>query len=506
MSIDECLRRAAESSNAEPGDVPTESEWMGMRTFMSRHSSKPNDPLITDLKERAAALPPPPSERALTDLGNAERFADQHRESARYVGAWNSWMVWDGKRWQRDTSNRVALLAKVTARSIDKEVEHAGSDERRASLRKHATKSESRAGIENMIALARGELAAAPNDFDVDPWLLNVNNGTLDLRTGQLRPHAREDMLTKLARVDSDPNARCPQWDDFVSWAMAGNTELVAFLRRAVGYSLAGVTSEHVLVFSHGEGRNGKGVFHNTVARILGDYASKAPRGLLVESRNERPPNELADLHGARFVLCAEVKQGQRFDEGLIKDLVGEDRIKARKLYQDLWEFTPTHTLFLCGNHKPVIHGSDDGIWRRMRLVPWLVQISEDAKDTKLAEKLSLESSGILAWAVRGCLEWQENGLGAPGVVKEATEAFRKESNRLHEFLEARCKLAPELKVARRSLRAAYEAWCKEVGREPLHDKGFAACLRERSVTDGGTVREKPSPNPQPAWKGIGLL
>lgn len=442
---------------------------------------------------------------ALTDTGNAERFAAQHRDKARYVGAWKTWMVWDGRRWQRDDRNAVGLLAKQTARSLDDEVSAEPDDDRRKLLRKHAAESESRAGRENMVALARAELAAAPEDFDRDPWALNVTNGTIDLRTGELRPHQREDMLTKLAPVDFDPDATAPRWDAFLDRAMGSNPALVGYLQRIIGYALAGSTREHVLVFSHGTGDNGKSVFHRTIADLLGDYGSKAPRGLLYQSKNERHPTELADLFNARFVLCPEVARGQRFDEGLVKDLVGEDKIKARRMHQDFWEFTPTHKLFICGNHKPVITGTDHGIWRRIRLVPWNVTIPPEEKDRGLLDKLRAELSGILAWAVRGCLAWQRDGLGEPSEVGEATEAYREESNPLAEFLASRCTFEPGAKMSRRALRAAYEVWARENGAEPIGARRFADALRDRGVSDGGTIREPGFATPADAWRGIRL-
>lgn len=457
---------------------------------------------VDDILRKAGARRP----FALTDSGNAERFAAQHRDRARYVPAWKQWLIWDGTRWRPDDQCAIDLLAKETARSMDAEVAREPDEDKRKRLRVHAAKMESRQGRENMIALARSELAAAPEGFDSDPWLFNARNGTIDLRAGELRPHRREDMITKLARVDFDPNANAPRWEAFLSRVMGGNADLVAFLQRVAGYSLAGVTTEHVLIFSFGEGDNGKGVFHNALANVLGEYASKAPRGLLYESRNERHPTEFADLFGARFVLCPEVKEGQRFDEALVKDLVGEDRVKARRVFEDFWEFKPTHTLFVCGNHKPVVKGNDHGIWRRIRLIPWTVRIPEEEKDRTLLSKLAAEAPGILAWAVRGCVEWQAKGLGQPPAVEAATAAYRKESNPLHDFFGARCSFEdPEAKVSRRDLRAAYEVWCREVGATAVGPRRFAEAMKARGVEDGGTIKDNLK-RPVDAWKGIQLI
>jgi putative DNA primase/helicase len=414
-------------------------------------------------------------------------------------------MVWDGSRWATDIRGEVDKLGKETVRSIDDDVCSEPDDDQRKRLRTWATKSESRAGRENLISLARAELAAAPEDFDRDQWALNVRNGTIDLRTGELRPHRREDFITKLAPVTYDATATAPLWEAFLAKVMSSNDALIGYLQRIIGYALTGVTSEHVLVFSYGTGDNGKSVFHQAIAQMLGDYASKAPRGLLYESKSERHPTELADLFNARLVLCPEVKRGQRFDEALVKDLVGEDKVKARRMHQDFWEFAPTHKLFVCGNHKPVIQGTDHGIWRRIRLIPWSVTISAAEKDRSLLGKLEKEFPGILAWAVRGCLAWQRDGLGEPPEVNAATEVYREESNPLAEFFESRCTFEADAKISRRALRVAYEAWAKEIGAEPLGAKRFSENLRARGVVDGGTIREG-ALGPVDAWKGVRLL
>lgn len=446
---------------------------------------------------------------ALNDTGNAERFAEQHRGTCRYVAAWKTWMVWDGKRWTESERGEVELLCKATVYSIDRETADIVEDEdgsKRKLLRAWATKSASRQGRESMMALARAELSAAPADFDASPWLLNVDNGTIDLRTGELHPHRREDMITKVAPVAFDPDAAAPQWESFLDRIMASNADLISYLQRFVGYALAGVTSEHVLAFLYGSGANGKSVFCNALTKVLGEYATKAPQGLLYERRNgDAHPTGIASLFGARFVLCPEVKAGQQFDEALVKDLVGEDAIMARRMHEDFWSFTPTHTLFVCGNHKPVVKGSDSGIWRRIRLVPFEVTIPEAERDRHLLAKLEAESAGVLAWAVRGCLEWQRAGLAAPDAVAQATNAYRAESNPLADFFASHCEFDPEAKTPRHSLRAVYESWCREVGAEPLGFKRFGESLRAEGVTDGGTMRQAGYRSPVNAWRGVRL-
>lgn len=441
---------------------------------------------------------------ALTDLGNAGRFVEQHRDTVRWVEQWKRWVRWDGCHWLVDERNAILGDAAATARSIDDEVLVEPNDDQRKNLRRHATYTQSRRGIESMIALSKGDLAASPEDFDADPWALNVQNGTLELRTGELRPHRREDMLSKLAPVTYDAAAQAPTWIAFLDRCMAGDAALIGYLQRVAGYVLTGETSEHALFFSFGEGANGKSVYHNTLSRLLGPYASKAPPGLLYQSRNEQHPTNIADLRGYRLVMCPEVKNGQKFDEGLVKDLTGEDAVKARKMHQDFVEFTATHKLMICGNHKPMITGADDGIWRRLRTIPWTVTIPPQERDKRLLEKLQVEAPGILAWSVQGCLAWQRDGLGEPVQVTEATADYRDESNPLHNFLLDRCEIG-DFRVGRSALRQAYEGWCAETGNTPIGARRFADGLKERGVVNGGSTRPVPGAAPVDAWKGVRL-
>lgn len=444
----------------------------------------------------------------LTDSGNAERFAAQHRDKARYVDDWRQWYVWDGTRWQPDKTGAVARLTKETARAIGREAEHEVDDDRRKKIRAWASKSEARQGRENMSALARGEkgIAAAPSDFDADPWLLNVTNGTLDLRTSTLRPHAREDMLTRLAPVVYDPGAKAPLWESFLRRVMGGSDELISYLQRLVGYALTGVVREQEFYFSYGDGRNGKGVFHHTIDRALGDYSVTAADHVFFMSKGDGGhPTSIASLVGARFVICSEIPEGKRFNEDLLKRLTGGDAIKTRRLYENEWEFTPTGKLFFSGNHKPIIRGADGGIWRRVRLIPWNTVIPEAEIDFALEVKLRAELPGVLAWAVRGCEAWRTRGLGEPPDVKAATAEYRDESDPLAEFFRGRCEFGATFKIARSALRFAYEQWCKEHGATPVGAKKLGESLRRRGVVDGGTVWNSLSGAPSDAWGGVRL-
>ncbi|MBK6694812.1 MAG: hypothetical protein IPG50_21775 [Myxococcales bacterium] len=303
-----------------------------------------------------------------TDLRNAERFVELHGADVRHVAKWSRWLVYDGRRWRLDETDAALRLAADTARTMASdargavtaamaELEQVGRDDDKAKRRaekrhrsaedgwKWALKSQAAPRLHAMVDLARADEAVAVTHdrLDADPWLLNVANGTLDLRSGKLRAHSRDDLITKLSPVAYDPRAKCPAWDAFLGRAMGANAGMIAFLRRMAGYALTGVIREHVLGFLFGGGANGKSTYIATTRAMMGDYAVTAPRGLLFRSRGERHPTELTVLFGARFVACAEIEEGRAFDEGLVKDLTGGDEISARRMSEDFWSFAP-HT------------------------------------------------------------------------------------------------------------------------------------------------------------------
>jgi len=463
-----------------------------------------------------------------TDLGNSHRFVVEHGEALRYVGSWGKWLDWDGKRWSIDAVGRAEHRAKETVRGmysgVSKEILNAKASLDRAeatgdpdlvTLQKDrmkatgamfnwALKSHDAARIRAIVTLAKSapELAVTHAQLDADPWALNVTNGRIDLRTGKLHAHRPGDLITKLASVAYDPAAECPTWERFLSQAMGGNVDLLSFIRRMTGYALTGVIREHVLGFLFGSGANGKSTYINTMHSMLGDYATRAPRGLLFTAFGSKHETELTTLFGARMVSCSEVDEAATFDEALVKDLTGGDPITARRMREDHWTFTPSHKLFLAGNHKPRVKGNDEGIWRRIRLIPWTVTIPLEQRDTELPEKLRVELPGILAWAVRGCLEWQQHGLGEPIEVTQATAAYRDESDPMREFFDLHCVLESEARTPRRHIRERYVEYCKDVGAEPLHAKRFSEGLRRRGVLDGvvkymGKVMD--------GWKGVRL-
>ncbi len=435
--------------------------------------------------------------RNLTDLGNAERFVDDHKRHARYCYRWGKWVVFDGTRWAIDDGGDVEHLMKQTVRGIYAEAARETDEARRKQVADHARRSEARARQADALYLARSELAVRPEEMDSDPYLLNCANGTVDLRTGVLRPHERLDYITKLAPVHYAVSTQAPTFTAFLERILP-SLELRQYVQAVIGYSAIGVNTEEMLPIFHGSGANGKSTLVNAVMEALGDYAQQAAPDLLM-SKHRSHPTELADLFGARFVAAVESDEGRRLNEGLVKQLTGRDKIKARRMGEDFWEFDPTHTPVLATNHKPEVRGTDHAIWRRLKLVPFDVQIPAKEQDKKLAEKLREELPGILAWIVRGALIYQKIGLPEAERVTDATSGYRAEMDTLAGFVDECCVVRPEVWCKFADLYAAYVAWCEESNEHPEKKRRFADKLTER-----GFARDTGAQNTKIRW-GIAL-
>jgi putative DNA primase/helicase len=441
----------------------------------------------------------PPRGYNLTDLGNAERLVAGHGENIRYCYTWRKWLVRTTARWERDEAGRIHRLAKGRVRGIYREASDAEDEDRRKALAKHAAASESEARIRAMIELAKSEVPVTPDELDSDPWLLNVLNGTIDLRTGELREHRREDLITKLAPVEYDPNATAPTWEAFLKRVLPGE-ELRAFVQRAAGYSATGDTSEQCIFIHHGPGANGKTTFQEAIAAALGDYAIRTPTETLLVKRAGGVPNDVARLKGARLVAASETEEGRRLAESLVKDLTGQDTISARFMWAEWFDFKPTHALHLSTNHKPEIRGTDPAIWRRIRLIPWAVTIPPNEQDKKLTEKLRGELPGILAWVVRGCSEWLRQGLKAPEEVRQATKAYRAEMDVLAAFLADCCVRGDDEEAFAGELWGAWKRWSEETGEQTGSQKRFGGRLAER-----GFLNHRDSKTGRKVWSGLSL-
>jgi P4 family phage/plasmid primase-like protien len=462
----------------------------------------------------------------LTDVGNRERFVLRNRDRARYSPALGGWLVWDGVRWEADTQrNRAQELGIETARAIRAEARQAGVElpepqriALRGALAKHAALSERAGAISAMLRLAGShpDLAVTVEELDADPWLLGTRNGVVDLRTGALRGARRADLLTRRCDVDFDPAAPCPTWDRFLLEVMGGDGALVEYLQRAVGYSLTGSTREQVFFFLHGSGRNGKGTFVETLTDLLGigegGYGAAASFDTFLAGRGSGPRDDLAALRGVRLVTAGEPNEGRKLDEGFVKSITGGDTISARFLYGRPFSFRPQFKLWLSGNHRPRITGTDNGIWRRVKQIPFAVQFVDEADsarglrgpavDRALPDKLRRELPGVLAWAVRGALWWQEEGLCEPDAVSKATQDYRDEQDLLGAFLRECCVSGPGLKVKAQALYDAYTDWCLRGGQRPqevrsIHEVGASIVSRGYSKTRTGRGFH---------YQGLGLL
>lgn len=439
------------------------------------------------------------AQQFLTDLGNAERLIDRHGDDMLYCGAWGAWLIYNGRQWQRDVVGAATAFAAESARSWWGEVEHAAYDDRKA-LVGHCQYSEKARAIDAALRLAQPMRPVMPDDLDADPWTMNVANGTVCLRTGKLRAHDRGDMLTKICRAHYDPAARAPVFEAFLRRIFRTYPAIIDYLRRWFGYCCTGQTSEQLLVFMFGSGANGKSTLLDAIQYVMGDYAAKADRDLLVAMDGSAHPTNIADLGGRRLVVAAETNEGQRWDEGRLKDLTGETILKARFMRQDFFEFRATHKLVLYSNHRPIVRGSDHGFWRRMRLVPFIETIADQERDPDLPIKLQAEASGILAWLVRGCLEWQREGLGLPAEVERATQDYRTEMDSIGQFLDESCTFGDREVTSAKELYAAYQHWCEDAGEHPLSQKRLGMELSKRNLRS-----DRDSYSGRKTWRGIGL-
>ena len=436
----------------------------------------------------------------LTDLGNSERFVADHGEDVRYCYPWSTWLVWTGARWERDDAGQVQRLAKETVRKIYQEAAAAEDEDRRKALAKHAQRSEAADRIRAMLELAKSEIPVSPDELDNAAMLLNTKTGTIDLRTGGMREHRREDLITKLAPVEYDPSAPAPAWAATLERVLPSE-EVRAFFKRLCGYAITGDVSEHVLPVLYGTGANGKSTILNALLAAAGDYGMQAAPDLLVSKKGSHP-TEVADLFGMRLVASIEVEDGRRLAESLVKQLTGGDKVRARRMRQDFWQFDPTHKVFMAVNHKPEVRGTDNAIWRRLRLIPFEQTIPPAEQDKKLPEKLEAELAGVLRWAVEGCLEWQRDGLQAPAEVRRATGAYRSEMDVIGAFLADECELGPDYRASYKAVYGSYTEWCAEGGERPETQRKFNARLKERGQFEG----RRSGPGGSNEWHGVRLL
>lgn len=433
-------------------------------------------------------IAPPPDERPyynLTDVGNAERLLARFGKDLLYVPRWEKWVRWDGVRWRLDDGEAgVSRAAVDVARAIYKENVYANDSDEAKAIWQWAKRSETSGRIRAMLDVARHYVTADHLLFDADPMLLNVINGTVDLRTGELRPHDRNDFLTRLATVEYRAGATSAMWRDFLWKIMQGNADLIGFLQRAAGYGITGSIAEECFFLLWGAGQNGKSSFLETLSAVLGDYRAQTPAETLLQRRENAIPNDIARLRGARFVTTIETDDGKRLAEGLVKTLTGGDKITARFMRSEWFDFDPTFKIFLATNHKPIIRGTDEAIWRRVHLIPFTYRIPDSEKDNTFKARLRApdELAGILNWCIEGCLQWQRDGLKVPAEVSAATTEYRREMDVITAFIEQRCIESPAVRTAAATLYDAYTQWAEANNEYVLSATAFGRRMAERGM------------------------
>ena len=445
-----------------------------------------------------------PQDFPRTDSGNAELIATLFGHTLRYDHRQGRWLIWDKdhRRWEEDATNRTRSLAKNAARYRAEAALNISDNDESTCEFKWARQSESRYSIDAALELAKSEapISDAGNGWDADPWLLGVANGIVDLRTGELRAATEQDRITKFSPGTFNSAATCPRFQQFLNEVFGPDPELVRYIHKAVGYSLSGHVNEQCVFCCHGSGANGKTTLFEVLRFILGlgEYAVNLPFSAL-ELKN-RNSNDLVALYGTRFATAAETNDGVRLNEARIKMLTGGDTITARRLYHESFTFQPTHKLWLAFNHKPIIADDSEGMWRRVRLIPFARQFKSEEQDKNLPDALRAEAPGILPWAVRGCLLWQKEGLWMPPAVEQATASYREASDHLGQFIGECCVVEPVATVPSGALWQRYEEWVRENEEVPMTRGAFAERLEKR-----GFQRERSGHERTRVWIGIGL-
>lgn len=419
---------------------------------------------------------PKPDARAgeRTELELADLLVQRAGHDLRYCAALGGWYRWSGTHWQRDVLERAREHVKDLAHDVA--IAAVGGLDR--DTFKSAKRAGSAAGVEAILALARStpSIAFKPDDANADPWLLNCASGTIDLRTGELRPHNRADLITRCSPAAYDPDARAPMFERFLE-EVQPNADVRAYLARLFGCAAVGLVRDHVIGVFWGKGANGKSVLAEVAMHALGDYAKPGPSSLIVAGVHEDHPTAIASCVGSRLVVVHETKRGATFDASKVKLLTGGDRLTARHMRQDFFEFRPSHTLVMLSNYRPAADATDSALWRRVHLCPFDVVIPEDQRDAELAERLRAEAPGVLRWIVEGALEWQRMGLAPPAAVREQTEAYRSSEDAIGAFIDERTQRIAGHRQPAGALYAAFKAWSEAQGTKPVRGNDFAAEL-----------------------------
>ena len=436
-----------------------------------------------------------------TDATNAARLAKEQGRNIRYNSAWKKWIVWSGKYWATDESGALVHEKGLdVVRNIYDELLKTNDYRERIEIEKYGMLSESVRRREAFVKAAQwnSALNIQSDALDPDPYLLNVQNGTINVLTGEFREHRQEDMISKIANVEYDPQADCPLWKQFIREIMNYKADLVQFLQTAAGWALTANIEEQTMFILYGSGANGKTTFLNTILNLLGDYATSTPTESFMKKNGDQNTNDIARLRGTRFVTTTEAEQGRRLSEPLIKKITGNDQMTARFLYGEYFNFTPTFKIFMATNHKPVIKGTDHGIWRRIKLIPFTTTIPLEKQDKSLEMKLKQEASGILNWLLDGTARWRREGLQAPAIILNATDEYRAEMDVIGNFLKERTVQGKGYTIRIRELYKAYSDWCDDNKEHAVSERFFTMRLKEMGYEQCRTAEAR-------FWSGLGL-
>ena len=449
-------------------------------TIMDKKHEKQYKDVILKVKQKELTDDSKPTFR-LTELGNAERVSYERGDDIKFIRG-GKWMIWNGKKWVQDDGTDIQGVITEVMSAL-----HNYGDE---AQKKWAMRCESLSNIRNTTSLLKTYQQCERSEFDKDKYLFNVNNGILDLKTGDLLPHDREKMISKISPINYDKYALCPNWLKFIDQITLGDKELASYLQRLIGYSMTGDIKEQIITFFVGGGANGKSTFLNILNDIMGDYGKQTDPKTFMRKKEGAPTNDIARLNGSRFVSAVESEDSEQLSESLVKQITGGEPITARFLHEEFFEFKPEFKVFFTTNHKPIIKGLDEGIWRRVKLVPFNLKMEEKDKDKSLPDKLKEEMSGILNWCLEGCLEWQKQGLNEPDIVKMSSEKYRNEMDIIQPFIEKHLEIDPKSKVLARDVYQKYTNFCWDEGEKHLGNRAFYRMMHtkgfEKKMGKGG--------------------
>jgi len=428
----------------------------------------------------------------LSDIGNGLRFADQHRGKVLWCQSWEKWLLWDRRRWVLNDMSALRRLAHITADEILREARRELDEDKKKKLIKHAFQMQNSTRLNAMLNEASPYMSVDHKIFDQKDRLLNVANGTVDLTNGNLKPFNQKDFFTKIIDVPFVPDAECPRWEEFIDLVTGGNKEMALYIQKAVGYSLTGLTNEQCLFFLFGSGINGKTVFTEVLRKLFGEYSVR----IKIDALLGWQPGGAADpfiaiMNGSRLVIGSEIPEGRKWNEPLIKDLTGSDTMVARFLYGNPFEFEPKHTLWVFGNSKPAVVGTDAGIKRRVKLIPFEVRIPDEIRlpFDKVMRMFTQEITGILTWAILGSVLYFSEGLETPDTVRDATKDYYDEFDLIAQFLDEKCEAHPDYQYLKADVYKAWREWVEENGEKDAlrrSSKWFTYRMKDHGHELGG--------------------